>query len=222
MVSTAKTEKLNSLFNEWEEHYTRHGIDSGKFSSDGVISEPDYEAAPKKVLFVLRETNDYPKGDIRELLSNGAYGNIFHQLAKWAWGILNDFPKFEEVDFSPEMLANTIRKIAVMNLKKYTGGRIADFNLLHVFAFLDRDFIRREIEIIAPELIICCNTFIELMWALYLDAIEQNMHDLSSLFSKAYDYGESKIVVFLHHPADRRKHSDNYQELHNVFINLGL
>jgi len=222
----SKTRQLNELFEKWKKHYVEYGIDQKSFTKDGIINEDEYESAPKKVLFIIRETNDFPEGDLRDYLSKGPRYNIFHQLAKWAWGILNGFPDFKIIEQSPEELTATTKKIAVINLKKHTGKEAVDFNLLNAFVFLDHELIKKEISIIAPELIICCNTFVELMWALNITGVKENMSELPSLFNKTYDYEYTgncaKVIPWPFHPAARGQHLDKYDKLRDFFNSHGL
>lgn len=219
-IAGKKNAKLDRLFEEWKQHYAGLKIDKTKFSADGIICEEKYDAAPKKILFVLRETNDYKNGDLRDLYKDGPRLQMAGQLSKWATGILHDFPEFTEVDMNEgNIRTEAMKSIALMNVKKYTGGAIADFNLLHVFTRLDKDFIKREIEIINPQIIVCCNTFIELMWALDL---KLDMTDLNSILDKTYNYNGAEIVIWRHHPSDRGKHEENYKKLKKRFQDLGL
>ncbi|PKK84742.1 MAG: hypothetical protein CVT49_00900 [candidate division Zixibacteria bacterium HGW-Zixibacteria-1] len=220
LVVGTKTAELNKLFEDWKQQYAGLKIDTTKFSADGIICEDKYDAAKKKILFVLRETNDFPEGDLRVLYRDGPKLQMAAQLSKWATGILYDFPDYSEVDMNENNIrTEAIKSIAIMNVKKYTGGAIADFNLLHVFTKLDKDLIKREIDIIKPQIIVCCNTFIELMWALDL---ELDMSDLENIFGKSYIYNGARIVVWQHHPSDRGKHSENYDRLKKLFQKTGL
>jgi len=54
-----KTTDLNKLFSNWKQKYP-----PGKFAEDGIIDEPSWIDAPNKILFIMKETNDYP-GDVR-------------------------------------------------------------------------------------------------------------------------------------------------------------
>ncbi|MEW5925386.1 MAG: hypothetical protein AB1746_15505 [Candidatus Zixiibacteriota bacterium] len=220
LVEGPKTAELNKLFEEWKRHYAKLKIDTKMFSSDGIICEEKYDAAKKKILFVLRETNDYPEGDLRILYKDGPKLQMAAQLSKWATGILHDFPDYTKVDMNENNIrTEAMKSIALMNVKKYTGGAIADFNLLHIFARLDKEFIRKEVRIINPQIIVCCNTFIELMWAIDLNL---DMTDINSILGRTYNYNGAQIVIWPHHPSDRGKHIENYEALKELFRKAGL
>ncbi len=220
-----KTEQLNELFGRWKEHWQSYGIGADKFSPDGIINEESYQGASIKLLFILRESNTgHGKGiDIKIHLGDNLKWIIWHQLAKWAFGILNNFERpFEDVNNSYEEMRAASRQIAVMNLKKYTGGSSVDYSLLNAFAFLDSEFIREEIDIIEPEVIVCCNTFIETMWALDLVDVKKSIQYYQKLLERYFEYKQTRIVAFPHHPADRKSHEANYNELRTLFKKIGL
>jgi hypothetical protein len=221
-MELSKNERLNGLFDEWREHYRKYSIDSNAFSSDGIFDEEQYDQAPKRLLFILRETNSFPNGDLRILFKDGPKWNTFIQLSQWAAGIINNFPPFESLVTSTDEITKALRSIAVMNIKKFSGGAFTDFNLLHAFAFLDRDFIRREIDIISPQFIICCNTFIELMWALEIDAVKFGLTNFSTTFSRPYDRNGIRVIICPHHPAARGSHKDSYNLMAKLFETQGL
>jgi hypothetical protein len=215
-----KTDQLNELFKRWEDHYRGFNIDAKGFSRDGIINETMYNVAPHKILFILRETDAVTGRDVREDLANGPRWPLFHQVAKWAWGILYNFQDFGQINSSNKLMKDALLSTAIMNVKKFTGTATTNFGLLNAFAFIDREFIRDEIKIIAPDLIICCNTFSEIMWALEIDEIRNNIHDQANVFRRVYTFNNAKIVSWPHHPADRKSHEKNYMEMAALFKDL--
>ncbi len=49
-----------------------------------------------------------------------------------------------------------LRKITTINLKKIGGGSAAQDKIIHDYAKKDRVFIKRQIELYKPDIIICC------------------------------------------------------------------
>jgi len=214
-----KTELLDSLFIEWKSHYTNMNIDIKEFNCDGIINESKYNAARKKLLFILREPNQSLKdNDIRKDVANGPCFGLWYELSRWAYGIINNFPDFDIVEKDIEGKKEVFLGSSIMNLKKIAGGGSTDFNELNLFAYIDRDFIKREIEIIGPDLIICCNSFIELMWALELKGIKDTISDLKTVFEKVYYYNDCPIYVFPYHPAHRKNRKKSYNDLKETFL----
>jgi hypothetical protein len=55
---------MDALFEEWK---TQLSETSDHFVKDGIISAEDWAQAETKILFILKETNDY-KGNIVQLI----------------------------------------------------------------------------------------------------------------------------------------------------------
>jgi hypothetical protein len=150
-----RTEQLNRLFTQWEA--SKPGY-AGNFSRDGIVSEESYEKAARRLLFILKEPNDH-HDDLREHAINFAKGTdrsyaTWRNLAYWSYGLLRGFPGFTQVRNDPSHPA-VLHEIAVMNLKKSPGGSAAIPQGIIDFARDDsnRDFIRREVAIIEPQIV---------------------------------------------------------------------
>lgn len=220
-----KKEMLDKLFDLWQEEYSRIGLDRSKFSKDGIIDEAMFNNANKKLLFVLRESNTLVDSGLLDLYKNGPKWTMAAQLSKWAMGILDGFPEFDKVDMDYNRRSEVMQSIALLNIKKIAGGPKADFNLLNAYSMIDKEYIRHEIDIIAPDIIICCSTFIELMWALDLteSAIKiakttmNTAMNTGDIFKEKYSYKDIRIIAWPHHPSDRKSHKKNYEELRDYF-----
>jgi hypothetical protein len=105
-----------NIWSKWEDHYREIGLNPDDICKDGIINESHYQGASSKLLFILRETNDYAK-DLRELLKNGPKYQMWHTVARWASGLLRDFPDYEEID-KYDIMTESIKQIACINLKK--------------------------------------------------------------------------------------------------------
>jgi hypothetical protein len=213
----SKTDQLNALFENWRKHYTQHGIKTEDFNCDGIISEDYYLNAPKKLLFVLREPNQTLSGDLRQDVERGPDFQLWYELSRWAYGIIHNFPDFDIMEKDGPGKKEAFLGIAIINMKKIAGGGSTDFNELNVYAFLDKEFIKKEIAIIDPEIIICCNTFIELMWALELRDVQKHISDPETVFKKVYNYENCPIYIFPYHPAHRKSRRKSYNDLKEIF-----
>jgi len=74
------------------------------------------------------------------------------RIGEWAYGILNKFPPFSLIKRDEKW--NTLKSIAFMNVKKTGGGGRSDYDEIQEYIKDDLYFIRKEIEIIDPEIII--------------------------------------------------------------------
>jgi len=59
-----------------------------------------------------------------------------------------------------------LSKIAVVNLKKASGGSWSDMAVVNAYAFHDRELLRRQIKDISPNLIVACGTMDQIIWLL--------------------------------------------------------
>ncbi len=79
---------MNDIWTQWEKYYKSLGLDPSQITKDGIISPNSYQ----NVLLVLKDSNNFPGGDLREHLANGPRGQTWHTAARWAAGILEGFP----------------------------------------------------------------------------------------------------------------------------------
>ena len=149
-----KTEKLNRLFDGWKRQRPE---EAQRMCLDGIVCEERYENTNPKILFIAKEPN-HPEGpgfDFREWWNEEVWGGFSIRLCEWAYGILNGFPPLAQFDEkTDEYKLDIMRSIAFMNLKKAGGGNQADPQEIRRFTERDQDFLRRQIEIIDPDVIV--------------------------------------------------------------------
>lgn len=190
---------------KWAEHYKAIGIEPERICKDGIFNEVKYHGAPKRILFVLRETNDY-KGDLRVLFQSGPKWQMWYTVGRWTAGILKDFPPYNEVD-NFEIIRESFFQIAAINLKKATGGSTADLVVINAFAYQDRELLLEQIKEISPEIIVACGTFDALMWILDIDINPDKPHDAA-----VRDRVTGALVIPFCHPV-RVNNRETYAEL---------
>lgn len=180
-----KREQLKSLLSDWKAYVsTKPSIifrDDGKeykttdyFNCDGFY--PGYYMQKKKVLFIARESReasacDRVVTDIDFLKGFDPNGSAYwRRLFYIVEGIKNEGTlRFNELPYANEILDRMFEEnnfgYAFMNISKYsndsvTGGS-ADFDLINRFLLdcdLDkRNFIREEIKLLDPDVIITAN-----------------------------------------------------------------
>lgn len=168
---------IKALFSQWKEthqeepdevfrSYSPSGsIPKKSFLPDGIIDIGAYERAEPKILFVAKEANWFhPQGDnntstladspfwlrdvVEDRLSAGRGGSSFsRRLALLAGAALS-----EPVPYK------ALGKTAFLNLNKRGGFRSCVWQTLEGYVSQYRSFIRQEIELIAPDYIICCGS----------------------------------------------------------------
>ena len=153
-------DRFAELFNRWrnsKEEYTSN------FSEDGIIDEKKWNiSSKKKVLVVLKETNNYSK-DLRALIRDdwkGAKNYLWKNVGRWVYGIQNTTKAFIPDRSDADVYRNeALLSSAVINLKKTKGRSNSDMNEVRKYAIEDANFIREEFNLINPEVIICGYTF---------------------------------------------------------------
>lgn len=159
---------LEGLFVRWREHWAEnHVID--KFVPDGIGDEAAWSSCPRKLLWVLREPNDTSptsnQWDLRTFLQTPAWamtdqkrsGTTWSNIARCSYGIILHPCTFENAEANFKTSA-ILRRIAVMNIKKAPGFDRVVWRELKCWAARDAAFIREEVEIIDPQIIVCGGT----------------------------------------------------------------
>lgn len=169
---------LEKLFDEWSKKHAENLSTAapyclpeqeqpyGGFVRDGIIDLESWKKQKVRICFILNEAGGrfdetpYPDGHdlAAEWNEKGSFSKFMFKLSVWTKAIQDAFAppstykKSEVVKIRDEL----IRSIAVVNIKKSDGRRHSDFELLQRFANEDADELRRELEIVNPNIIICC------------------------------------------------------------------
>lgn len=149
-------EQENALFDEWEKEV--QGL-----VRDGAGDE--YNNAKLKTVFILKETNNAEDGfDLREFLSYGAIPQTWDTVARWAEGLsrIDEELLWEDLEReNDERRKEYLPKICAINLKKTSGGHSANNTELYDAAKRDSAFLKRQLEIYNPDIIIICGMVTE-------------------------------------------------------------
>lgn len=152
------TEAENRLFTTWKDWIEAHD-DPGIFVPDGMVEPEEWECAPVKLLFLLKEVNDPGEGfDLRAFLRKGAHGKTWNTVTRWVEGIENlagGEPPDPAQGIDEERRARALRKIVAMNLKKTPGGGRAYLPDFRAAVCRDRKFIHAQLALYNPDYVIC-------------------------------------------------------------------
>jgi hypothetical protein len=147
-----KLEEL--LFDKWKKKRP-------EMAKDGVINELEYSKSKIRVLYILKEVNDWKNGDLREFVRNGARWRTWNNIARWHNGIQNYFEN-GIVEFKNTISQNDrkeiLKNIAVLNLKKESGGASSNMGQIWHHANGDKDLLKQQVKLYNPNIIICCGT----------------------------------------------------------------
>lgn len=199
-------EKQNKLFSECKKKYKY-------FSSDGIVDFYSYNNASLNITFILKETNEKEDGgyDLTEFLRDGAVGGcIWNNVSRFSAGIIfkEDFDMVEDLDKYDRK--KYLAPISVINLKKTPGKAKSNNSEIDKFAKEDREYIKNQVEIYNPDLIICGGTG---------DMFIKNILDLDSeswtYVSKYLRYliYNDKLIVDTYHPACRKRKKDLFENI---------
>ena len=149
-------DRFADLFNRWRNSKEEYKTN---FAEDGIIDELKWTNSPKKILIILKETNNF-KDDLRTLIRKGYRSYLWHNLGRWIYGIQNTtrnfIPSRSDADKHRD---EALLSSAIINLKKSSGNSGSDMEEIKKYALEDANFIREEFDLIDPEIIICGYTF---------------------------------------------------------------
>ena len=202
----------DDLWARWATHYSDHGINPAEISHDGIIYPESFEKAPRRILFVLKETNKFPGGSLQDYLSKGPSSQMWYAVSRWAAGLLNNFPPYDQINRA-DFLTRSIRSIAVINLKKATGDASAWSSEIGLYAHFDRDLLAEQIKFISPEIIVACGTFDILVWLLDLDINPKNIR------SRCYQIARDNLLLINWRHPTRAGGLSSYNKLRNECSN---
>lgn len=202
---TGATRTLDRLFKRWETTYPKDARRG--FSRDGIINETRFAQEKERVLFMLLEPNTNETGrysrnwgvDLRTVFAEQRLCKpINKNLALWTRAILDHVRRFHRM--SGDEAAEHLHRIALMNLKKVGGGGVADRPLIAMHAWRDMKFIREEVRIIMPTLIVCCSDLSHILFWRIMN---------NDLFGKPakdeWSYGGARVIK-AYHPSTRPAH----------------
>lgn len=168
---------LEQLFDEWsKKHQEKLSTAApycmpeqeepyGGFVRDGIVNLESWKKQKVRICFILNEAGGrngmehYPNDfDLAaEWNERGSFSKFMFKLSVWTKAIQDAFGQpitYKKSDVA-KIRDELIRSIAVINIKKSDGQRRTDFEILQRFANEDADELRRELELVNPNIIIC-------------------------------------------------------------------
>lgn len=168
------SQEIENLFAEWqalqqkesnEEYLGAPEIAKDSFTYDGIINPFEYAKQDTKYLFISKESNIKNKNDpcpfradgdifwLRDVCFHKQKPKIFsNRLAMFANAIYS--LDFERVNKCHDIL----NKVAFMNLNKRGGISESKRKTIPEYTKKYAGFIKREIDMIKPDIIICCGS----------------------------------------------------------------
>lgn len=200
---------LDELFDVWEKEEIHKGKE---FVRDGFVCKKEWDSSEyKKILFVLKEAyGDVEDGSITKWLKDCKnLPQMWKRVVEWAYGINNtnesyigEFPSilFNEEGTSTEAAKKLLKSIAIINLKKSNGQSLSNKKEINLYAKNDSEFLKKQIQLISPDIIVCGFTLDALDKYVYGKEIKKNKCD-DWFYNTCKITNRETIVIDYYHPA---------------------
>jgi hypothetical protein len=200
---------VTDLFSRWRASSSDF---QDHFVEDGIIDLETWGHAETQVLFILRETNGY-RGSMAALIRKACTTHpssklwdrpTFHNVGRWAHGLLHatdaGVPSFETAHKNRK---RSLLACAFINLKKTTGGARATEAVEHAAA-RDAIFVREQIELINPHVVVCGGTY---------KAIKQHLYpEIRRVAPRVHEAG-GRLFINANHPSYLKKTAEMYDDV---------
>lgn len=132
---------------------------------DGVVVEEEYTSAAYRIMYVLKEVNGGSGWSLCEHLRNGGrqqkHDATWDNIARWTEGILHldkEIPWSDLEENCEIRRSRLLRKICAINVKKTSGSCVSVGKEIYESAQQDADILKSQLELYAPDIVICCGT----------------------------------------------------------------
>lgn len=206
---------MDILLDEWRAHIL---TEADHFVGDGVVCQESWRTAKRKVLFLLKEPNGYKgeDGPLNVLLRKAAAPNsmskmwdrpTFHNVGRWTYGLLNYSDHVPAYDDAHRACKTAVLDCAYINIKKSSGGARAT-RAVEEHAAQYAEFLRRQVAIINPDIVVCGGTYPMLKKHVY--------PSLSRVSSRIHAF-DKRLFINAFHPACRTRREDVYGQVLSSF-----
>ena len=221
MKDLEKVQTVEELLELWQQRHQNKR--KNRFIKDGIINENIWHKTEVKVCFLLKESyfdaSEYEKDVLlpdRNLKKHHWNAHISCHDGHYVYDLAEHLNKHEpwfmwrKVENWTKVLlqilglsvATPIQNIAVINIKKSEGVSESDYQDILSYAYDDCVLIRKEIELVDPDIIICGATYDYCVKAGLFDAPQEVavLKDFGS--RKVLRYGK-RIILDCYHPSAR-------------------
>ena len=217
---------LDELFELWRNKEPEGIINhrDNTFIADGIVNIDEWNKADKKILYVLKEAygDGWDNSTLASWINDGGCleHKIWRRLARWTYGIyntdINSQAKFKK-DISYDEAMTYLKRIAVLNIKKSKGKSYSKYEEINTYGKFDKIEIKKEIELINPDIIVCGYTF----YTLYNYVFEFE-NDLENIRNDNWHYylnvlNKQRLFIDYYHPANHWPELMNYYGVVSIY-----
>jgi len=197
----------DELFKSWKKEYPDQ-----MFVIDGAPCPEVYKKSSEKCLIILKDVNIDPKDvikpefDLRGQLENEPHP-WWRTIANWCTaisnvhaGVSNKWSNLEKSD-----IRESLKPFAIMQLKKTTGGGSVSAEKINEHEKRDAEFIRKQIDIYEPKVIICCGVGENIANILGNGEWSESSRGVRYMKLSMDDGYETKIIDYMHPSARAAK-----------------
>jgi hypothetical protein len=213
-----KKQEHDELLNAWTEKYQEQIENGANFTIDGPINWDIWENTDLKILFLLKEAH----GDYEPNLLPPSIGNSYSKnIARWRFALNTLYnnpsqkPKFPDNSIF-ENPSDSFSDIALVEVKKLNENKnISSNNEIKDYAKQDATFLKKQIEIINPQIVFCCYT--DESYDIIFE--DDSFTKLGSSINKCQAFkSNNKLVIDFYHPSTRNGNRD--RELFDTLCEL--
>jgi hypothetical protein len=217
--------RIDELFSRWKQARPEYDNESEdkRFSLDGIEDYDQWSKSKPKIVFLLKENcASDDNWEPRERIDRDA-NDFSLNIIRWRQLLIDLYNKsLNEPSFSYAELPKYVNDIALIEVKKLNerknNSTPAD---LRQYAINDKDFIKEQIALLNPNIILCCNTATFYGRDIYGDEHWECLIQDSSC--KCFKHG-NRLVIDFYHPsiwwgAEEGRDRELFDILHRMITN---
>lgn len=207
----------NKLFDKWKNEFSKNG-DKG-FCADGLYvseignQEELWNAAKRKILFLMKDPNQNSDSDYRHCKLEGkASSSFFILVNSWLRGLTNINILNEPLPITNEF--NEDLPLVIVNVKKASGFESVSNELVEEYAERDINYLKEQVrDIYNPNIIVCgggSGILLEVAKLIYDDVDFKKFDGNNWIY---YSVERKIVLIDSFHPSSRKSYEDKYTDL---------
>lgn len=195
--------KHEQLLQQWYEARPDYDV-SGEFVGDGPSNWETFNAEKPRILFILKESR---LGFHPNSPDNTIWGTRGHNVIRWSYLIKQLYQQRGNKVVLPDdetlkrQANDRYHHIAEIELKK-KNEELSNSNDSNIWTYAkkDADFLEKQIELIAPHIIVCCGNFYSYKTIFEQDFSSGNYALLLNNEKQCYQH-RNRLVIDFNHPS---------------------